>query len=66
MTAAYKYLRVIEFIDELPKTISGKIRRVEGPPSTATKTLKEDLFYGDIALCPYISLSLIFPRENFP
>ena len=28
-TAPYKYPRVIEFIDELPKTISGKIRRVE-------------------------------------
>ena len=29
MTAPYKYPRVIEFVDELPKTISGKIRRVE-------------------------------------
>lgn len=28
-TAPYKYPRQIEFIDELPKTISGKIRRVE-------------------------------------
>ena len=28
-TAPYKYPRVIEFTDELPKTISGKIRRVE-------------------------------------
>ncbi|MDP4119938.1 MAG: AMP-binding protein [Bacillota bacterium] len=28
-TAPYKYPRVIEFIDEMPKTISGKIRRVE-------------------------------------
>jgi len=28
-TAPYKYPRVIEFVDELPKTISGKIRRVE-------------------------------------
>ena len=28
-TAAYKYPRVIEFVSELPKTISGKIRRVE-------------------------------------
>ena len=27
--APYKYPRVIEFVDELPKTISGKIRRVE-------------------------------------
>jgi len=28
-TAPYKYPRVIEFVAELPKTISGKIRRVE-------------------------------------
>ena len=28
-TAPYKYPRIIEFADELPKTISGKIRRVE-------------------------------------
>ena len=29
LTAPYKYPRIIEFVDELPKTISGKIRRVE-------------------------------------
>lgn len=29
LTAPYKYPRVIEFVQELPKTISGKIRRVE-------------------------------------
>lgn len=28
-TAPYKYPRVVEFVNELPKTISGKIRRVE-------------------------------------
>ncbi|HNX15707.1 MAG TPA: AMP-binding protein [Oscillospiraceae bacterium] len=28
-TAPYKYPRVIEFVDKLPKTINGKIRRVE-------------------------------------
>lgn len=28
-TAPYKYPRVLEFVSELPKTISGKIRRVE-------------------------------------
>jgi len=28
-TAPYKYPREIEFVDDLPKTISGKIRRVE-------------------------------------
>ncbi|MCL2276537.1 MAG: AMP-binding protein [Treponema sp.] len=29
VTAPYKYPRVIEFVSELPKTISGKIKRVE-------------------------------------
>ena len=29
LTAPYKYPRQIEFIGELPKTASGKIRRVE-------------------------------------
>ena len=29
ITAPYKYPREIEFIDELPKTVSGKIRRVD-------------------------------------
>ena len=27
-TAPYKYPRVIDFVDELPKTVNGKIRRV--------------------------------------
>ena len=29
VTAPYKYPRELEFVDELPKTSSGKIRRVE-------------------------------------
>jgi len=29
VTAPYKYPRIIEFVEVLPKTISGKIRRVE-------------------------------------
>ena len=29
VTAPYKYPRIVEFVPELPKTISGKIRRVE-------------------------------------
>jgi len=29
VTAPYRYPREIEFVDELPKTVSGKIRRVE-------------------------------------
>ena len=28
-TAPYKYPRVIEFVDSLPKTVNGKIRRTE-------------------------------------
>jgi len=29
VTAPYKYPRIVEFVSELPKTISGKIRRVQ-------------------------------------
>ena len=29
VTAPYKYQRIVEFVDELPKTTSGKIRRVD-------------------------------------
>jgi acetyl-CoA synthetase len=29
VTAPYKYPRVLEFVDELPKTISGKIKRAQ-------------------------------------
>ena len=29
MTAPYKYPRVVEFVSELPKTVSGKIKRVD-------------------------------------
>jgi acetyl-CoA synthetase len=29
VTAPYKYPRIIEFVNKLPKTISGKIRRVQ-------------------------------------
>jgi acetyl-CoA synthetase len=28
-TAPYKYPRIVEFVRELPKTISGKIKRAE-------------------------------------
>jgi len=37
VTAPYKYPRIIEFVDELPKTISGKIRRVELREKDANK-----------------------------
>ncbi len=29
LTAPYKYPRIIDYVDELPKTISGKIKRAE-------------------------------------
>ena len=29
VTAPYKYPRILEFIGSLPKTVSGKIRRIE-------------------------------------
>ncbi|MGH7819795.1 MAG: AMP-binding enzyme, partial [Candidatus Binatia bacterium] len=29
VTAPYKYPREVEFVDDLPKTVSGKIRRVD-------------------------------------
>jgi acyl-coenzyme A synthetase/AMP-(fatty) acid ligase len=36
VTAPYKYPREVEFVPELPKTISGKIRRVELRERAAT------------------------------
>ena len=36
-TAPYKYPRIVEYMDELPKTISGKIRRVELKARDAAK-----------------------------
>lgn len=36
-TAPYKYPRIVEFVEELPKTISGKIRRVEIRENDAKK-----------------------------
>ena len=40
-TAPYKYPRIIEFVDELPKTISGKIRRIEIREKDAKNDEKE-------------------------
>lgn len=37
-TAPYKYPRIVEFVDELPKTISGKIRRVQIREEDAQKS----------------------------
>lgn len=41
-TAPYKYPRQIEFVEELPKTISGKIRRVEIRERDRQQELRED------------------------
>lgn len=38
VTAPYKYPRVVEFVDELPKTISGKIRRVQIREADASRS----------------------------
>ncbi|MDR1748341.1 MAG: AMP-binding protein [Spirochaetaceae bacterium] len=38
-TAAYKFPRVIDFVEELPKTISGKIRRVSIREKDAAETV---------------------------
>ncbi len=37
VTAPYKYPRIIEFVDELPKTVSGKIKRKELREADAEK-----------------------------
>ena len=29
LTAPYKYPRIIEYVDELPKTVGGKIKRAQ-------------------------------------
>ena len=39
-TAPYKYPRVVEFVTELPKTISGKVRRVELRASEVEKAAR--------------------------
>lgn len=40
-TAAYKMPRIIEFVKELPKTISGKIRRIELRAAEAQKVAQQ-------------------------
>ena len=39
VTAPYKYPREVEFVKELPKTVSGKIRRVELRESKNNKNM---------------------------
>ena len=43
VTAPYKYPRIIEFVDVLPRTISGKVRRVEIRTKDTHKDYKPDL-----------------------
>jgi acetyl-CoA synthetase len=38
VSTPYKYPRIIEFVSELPKTISGKIRRVQIREEDGQKT----------------------------
>ncbi len=40
-TAPYKYPRIIEFVDALPKTFNGKVRRVEIRERDSEKTTQE-------------------------
>jgi acetyl-CoA synthetase len=40
-TAPYKYPRVVEFVESLPKTTSGKVRRAEIRMRDMEKYLKE-------------------------
>ena len=42
VTAPYKYPRAIEFVDSLPKTISGKIKRNELRDREMRKSLSEN------------------------
>ena len=62
ITAPYKYPRIVEFTDELPKTISGKIRRVEirekDKPYTVINALECKACERCIIACPANVLAL--------
>src|SRR5439155_968532 len=54
VTAPYKYPRAIEFVASLPKTVSGKIRRVELRESEAGRALgRLGLGAGDVTFLGY-------------
>jgi len=61
-TAPYKYPRIVEFVDELPKTISGKIRRVEirdkDKPYPVINSIECKAYERCIVACPSNVLSL--------
>ena len=42
-TAPYKYPRIIEYVDELPRTVNGKIRRVAIRQADADSRVAEGL-----------------------
>ena len=44
-TAPYKYPRVIEYVDKLPRTVNGKIRRgiIRAEDEAAAKVVEEPL-----------------------
>jgi hypothetical protein len=58
-TAMYKCPRIFEFVDELPKTISGKIRRVQIRETIMSHLQKEEVLFGRGIKC----LSLFFIDE---
>lgn len=63
-TAPYKYPRIIEFVDELPKTISGKIRRVEIREKD-NKKIKKNALGGQVlfpALTQYVNIKEFMRR----
>ena len=74
LTAPYKYPRIIEFVDELPKTFNGKIRRVDirssdaqTPPAAlrSDDVMFEELDYKDFnAVLPLIQLFKRSVNEN--
>jgi len=43
VTAPYKYPRIVEFVESLPRTISGKVRRVEIRTKDKHKDYKPEL-----------------------
>ena len=67
ITAPYKYPRIIEFVDELPKTISGKIRRIEIRGKRPEQGSSQRKSLGKITLHSPAVFSLSLLRERlFP
>jgi len=66
-TAPYKYPRLIEFVTELPKTISDKIRRGQIREQDKYGLLKAPggitWFYSPVASCGCVALPLYLSYE---